>query len=105
MARFYIDPKYLTSVTEHVVVYRQVSETTTLFDVIKDPVLHSTTATRDHPKFAKLRQTLADRGFINKVDSYWNGDRVRKTFYLNNVKFKPDDTFVCASAMAFHLNK
>lgn len=60
----------------------------------------STMSSVDHPSFDALRKRLSGTGFI-KIPEYpcWNGDRVIKTFSLNNVVFNVGETFLCASAM------
>ena len=59
----------------------------------------------DHPAFAALRKHLATRGLINVESSWVNGDRVIKSFHLNNVPFKPGEKFLCADAMATYLKR
>ena len=59
----------------------------------------------DHPAFAALRKHLSNNGYIQIPDyPCWNGDRVIKPFYLNDVFFRKGEKFVCGSAMGGHLN-
>lgn len=57
----------------------------------------------DHPEFAKLRDQLEVEGFIRTQRGWSNGDVVLKPFLLNGQKFKKNDRFVCAAAMAWHI--
>ena len=57
----------------------------------------------DHPAFAKLRNFLENRGFIETSRVSVNGDKVLKPFYLNKVYFGIGDRFFSASAMSGHL--
>lgn len=60
----------------------------------------------EHPAFEKLRQVLSNGGFI-EIPPYpcWNGDRVRKAFYLNQVLFNPGETFFCGTAMSGYIKR
>ena len=57
----------------------------------------------DHPAFAALREHLGREGYIHIERGWWNGDRVTKPFYLNDVFFDVGKKFVCASAMKYTL--
>ena len=57
----------------------------------------------DHPEFSRLRNELAELGYIQISLSGWNGDRVLKQFIFNNAKFKIGEMFPCAPAMKGHL--
>lgn len=58
----------------------------------------------DHPSFNALRQHLSRNGYI-KIPDYpcWNGDRVTKAFYLNDVFFDVGEKFLSASAMKWEM--
>ena len=58
---------------------------------------------KDHDEFTKLREQLGKDGYITIERGWWNGDRVVKPFYLNDVKFSKGDKFCCASAMKWTL--
>ena len=103
MIKFYIDPKYAISVSEEIIVYKQESDSVTLFDIIKDPVLFKSVVAKDHPKFVMLRNKLSELGYILTEDRWNNGDRVIKPFILNGLKFKKGETFPCAAALNFTL--
>jgi len=57
----------------------------------------------DHPAFAALREHLGREGFIEIERGWWNGDRVIKPFYLNDVFFDTGKKFVSADAMKYTL--
>ena len=103
MRKFYIDPKYAISVSEEIIVYKQESDSVTLFDIMKDPVSFRSFAIKDHPKFVMLRHQLSELGYILTEDRWSNGDRVIKPFILNGLKFKKGETFPCAAALNFTL--
>ena len=74
-----------------------------LISVIKNPAPAVSIGTMDHPEFACLREQLEQDGYIQVQRGWWNGDRVLKSFQLNDVKFKKGDQFPCAAAMSGHL--
>lgn len=57
----------------------------------------------DSKEFKALRNRLEELGYINIQRGWWNGDRVLKTFFLNGVRFDPDDQFPSGAAMKLHL--
>lgn len=59
--------------------------------------------TKDHPEFTKLRNRLCKLGYISIESSYWNGDKVLKSFKLNELTFKRGESFLCASALDIKL--
>jgi hypothetical protein len=104
---FYIDEAYLTDVvvrTEYPR-YDDRTELTVeeLISVIKNPVPTVYVGTMDHPEFTCLREQLEQQGYIQVQRSWWNGDRVLKSFQLNSVRFKKGDQFPCGAAMKGHL--
>lgn len=56
-------------------------------------------SSQDHPAFTQLRERLGKEGYIKIEYSWWNGDRVTKPFYLNNMYFDIGEKFSCASAL------
>lgn len=106
--KFYIEPEFLTSITVTTAypIQQQPNETIEDFLVRK---IQSTvpaaviTSSRDHLEFTKLREMLGDMGYISIERGWWNGDRVLKKFYLNDVVFEKDEKFMCADAMKYHL--
>ena len=63
----------------------------------------SSTGSKDHPEFAKLREQLGQDGFIRITRGSWNGDMVTKPFTLNGKKFKKNTRFPCGAAMKLHM--
>ena len=53
----------------------------------------------DHPAFTQLRERLGKEGYIKIERGWWNGDRVTKPFYLNNMYFDIGEQFSCAAAL------
>jgi hypothetical protein len=56
-------------------------------------------SSQDHPAFTKLRERLGEEGYIKIERGWWNGDRVTKPFYLNNMYFDIGEQFSCAPAL------
>jgi len=54
---------------------------------------------KDHDEFTKLREQLEREGYIKCERGWWNGDRVLKSFKLNEWTFRKGHKFVCAAAM------
>jgi hypothetical protein len=74
-----------------------------VFKMIKGEDRCSWQSSEDHPEFAKLRDSLEQRGYIKTQRNCWNGDDVIKTFTFNDKKFKKGDRFPSACAMSGHL--
>ncbi len=108
MNKFYIDINYVVSIIDRKTYYvtkkDSESEEDFLIRKLKNPEpIMTSTGSKDHPEFAKLRGKLEELGFIKIERSYWNGDRVLKVFYLNDVKFSKGCKFCCAAAMKWDL--
>ena len=105
--KFYIDPAFVVSVTEHTIYPMRPHDGETEEDFlvrkIKYPNNMSSTSSIDHPEFAKLRNQLEAEGFIETRRYCWNGDSVLKPFYLNDVLFREGDRFYSAAAMPIRL--
>ena len=106
MKNFEIDPSHLCGVvTTSYTTFRLVGDDHNLPDDIKQlfnkdqPQQVKVTGSDDHPLFKELRNTLEREGYIVCQRSWWNGDRVIKTFSLNGVVFVEGGTFWCGSAM------
>ena len=54
---------------------------------------------KDHDEFTKLRNQLEELGYIKTQRQWWNGDRVLKSFMLNEWTFYKGHKFPCAAAM------
>jgi len=74
-----------------------------VFKMIKGEDRCSSLSSEDHPEFAKLRDSLEQRGYIKTQRNCWNGDDVIKTFTFNGKKFKKGERFPSGCAMAGHL--
>lgn len=108
MNKFYINIECVTSISVRTVYYvtRKEGESEEDFLIRKlknsEPTMTSLSS-EDHPEFAKLRNQLEELGFIKTERSWSNGDRVLKSFYLNDVKFSKGHKFCCAAAMKWTL--
>lgn len=108
MKNFTIDPQYLSSVTiENVTPLYDKNNFTEqeLIKVLKNKGSIKSIQTIDHPKFTELRDQLESLGYIKTKRNYWNGDVVVKSFQLNGVTFRVNDSFHCASALSFRMPK
>ena len=107
LKEFYLDE----SIEWHVTTHRKwnsylVKETVTdedLVEVIKGHGDCSITGSDDGPEFKALRNQLEELGYIHCQRSWWNGDRVLKSFRLNGCKFKKNEQFCCGAALKFHM--
>jgi len=87
---YYIDDKYLTSVSVK-------------YSWVRSNVGKCSTQSRvDHPSFTALREHLDARGYIEIERRWWNGDKVLKPFKLNTYDFMSGDQFSSAGAMGIH---
>jgi hypothetical protein len=104
LKQFTIDEKFICDVTVR-----------TEFDLIKDrnnptyddiiKVLKGydkmiCTSNKDHNEFTKLREELDRLGYIKIERGWWNGDRVLKSFKLNEWSFRKNHKFPCAAALS-----
>lgn len=101
---FILDPKYFTSVTIHNEwnTYTKDGRVPTdeeLLLLLEGKGKCGITSTKDHPEFTKLREQLGQLGYITIERGWWNGDRVKKPFTLNGLKFKVGQQFSCGDAM------
>jgi hypothetical protein len=74
-----------------------------LVEVLKGNGNRAVGGSDDSEEFKALRNRLESEGYINVQRGWWNGDRVLKTFFLNGVRFDPDDQFPSGAAMKLHL--
>lgn len=54
---------------------------------------------KDHDEFTKLRNQLEEQGYIKTERSWWNGDRILKSFKLNEWTMRKGGTFYSAAAI------
>jgi hypothetical protein len=104
MREFLILKEYLTDVPDNHVKYRY--DTTKeltheqLVDIlVNGNIQYRSFGTKDHPEFAKLRNQLEELGYIRTSRISCNGDIVLKSFKLNDMIFRKNTTFYCASAL------
>jgi hypothetical protein len=107
IAKFFIDEQYLDSV-DVVKVYDYVKDRQNpthedLIKILKGYDKMTSHSSEDHPEFTLLRETLGKCSYIEIERSWWNGDRVLKSFRLNDVLFKKGSKFCCACAMKYSL--
>ncbi len=74
-----------------------------LVKVLQGKGNHSSMGSDDSEEFKALRNQLEAEGYIRCERGWWNGDRVLKTFFLNEVRFDRDDQFSSGAAMKLHL--
>lgn len=55
---------------------------------------------KDHDEFTKLRNQLEELGYIKTERSWWNGDRILKSFKLNGWTMRKGHKFPCAAALS-----
>ncbi len=90
---YFINPEYLTDVVDQLQYYSPCGET------------HGSHGSVDHPSYTRLRKHLAEKNLIHMELGWRNGDRVNKSFYLNNYLMLPGDKFSCAAAMKYTMQK
>jgi len=59
---------------------------------------------KDHDEFTKLRNQLEELGYIKIERGWWNGDRVLKSFKLNEWTFRKGHKFPSAAAMRVRID-
>jgi len=104
MREFTILKEYLTDVTDNYVKYKYdtTKELTNeqLVDIlVNGNIAYKSFGIKNHPEFEKLRDQLEELGYIRTSRNSSNGDRVLKTFKLNDMIFDEQTTFYCAAAL------
>ena len=110
MKKFYIDIAYVVDVivrTEHTIKkgWDESSEDFLIRKLKYEAGSMYSISHTDHDEFTKLRNLLEDSKYIITERGWWNGDRVIRPFYLNDVKFSKGDKFCCACAMKWVLER
>lgn len=90
---YFIKPEYVVSVTKELRYFTS------------NGSIRGQHSTVDHPSFTELREHLGKNGLIQIERSWSNGDRVLKSFYLNNYLMLPGDKFACGAAMHYTLER
>jgi hypothetical protein len=70
-----------------------------LMRILKGEDMITSYYTQDHPMFTELREQLEREGYISIQRGWWNGDRVLKSFKLNEWTFRKGQKFSSAPAM------
>ena len=99
LRQFILDEKYITDVTVRVERRQEFNDKHDLFKVIKNPIVMTSIPSKDHDEFTNLRNQLEESGYIKTERGWWNGDRVLKSFKLNEWTFRKGHKFPCAAAM------
>ena len=103
LKNFTIDEQYITDVTvriEHDFIKDRKNPThQDLIKILKGYDKSVSISSKDHDEFTKLRNQLETEGYIKCQRSWWNGDRVLKSFKLNGLIFRKNHKFPCAAAM------
>lgn len=106
LKQFTIDEQYICNVTIHTVWGRydhipyEDLTAEQLITILKGEAHCSSTSSKDHDEFTKLRDRLEELGYIKTQRGWWNGDRVLKGFKLNEWTFKKGEKFASAGAMS-----
>ena len=106
LKNFEIDEEYLTQVVVHEEMkftnfMPMGSMTQDQIDAMNEMMDKPLKVTRwvDHPEFTKLRERLEVEGYIIIQRSWWNGDRVLRSFKVNGIMLRKGGTFYCAGAL------
>ena len=88
LREFFIDEAFITDVTvrtEHDFIKDRKNPTNEdLIKILKGWDKSVSISNKDHDEFTKLRNQLEELGYIETQRSWWNGDRVLKSFKLKN---------------------
>ena len=103
LKQFTIDEQFITDVvvrTEHDFIKdRKNTSHEDLIKILKGHDKSVSISNKDHDEFTKLRNHLEKLGYIKCERGWWNGDRVLKSFKLNEWTFRKSHKFPCAAAM------
>jgi hypothetical protein len=101
---FIIDEQYIVDVTvrkEYDFIKDRKNPThEELIKILKGHDKSIIVSNKDHDEFTKLRNRLEELGYISTTRNSWNGDRVLKSFKLNEWTFRKGHRFPCAAAMS-----
>ncbi len=103
LKQFTIDEQHIVDVivrTEHDFILDRNNPThEELIKMLKGCDRSVSISNKDHDEFTKLRNQLEELGYIETQRRWWNGDRVLKSFKLNEWTFRKGHKFPCAAAM------
>jgi hypothetical protein len=104
LKQFIIDEQYIADVmvrTEHDFIKDRKNPThEDLIKILKGYDKSVIVSNKDHDEFTKLRNQLEELGYIAIERGWWNGDRVLKSFKLNEWTFRKGYKFPSAAAMS-----
>ena len=108
MREFFIPEEYLTDVPNNHIKYKydttkELTHEQLLDILVNGNIQYRIYGTKDHPEFTELRELLEKEGYIKVERSWSNGDRVLKSFKLNEKMFKKSQQFPCAAALKWQL--
>ena len=108
MREFSILEEYLTNVSDNYVKYKydttkELTHGQLVEILVNGNIAYTSRGSKDHPKFTELRELLEKEGYIKVERSWSNGDRVLKSFKLNEKMFKKNQQFPCAAALKWQL--
>ena len=108
MCEFTILEEYLTNVSDNYVKYKydttkELTHEQLVEILVNGNIAYTSRGSKDHPKFTELRELLEKEGYIKVERSWSNGDRVLKSFKLNEKMFKKNQQFPCAAALKWQL--
>ena len=108
MREFFIPEEYLTDVSNNHIKYKYDTTKELTHEQLVDILVNGNIqyriyGTKDHPEFTELRELLEKEGYIKVERSWSNGDRVLKSFKLNEKMFKKSQQFPCAAALKWQL--
>lgn len=103
LRQFTIDEQCITDVTvktEHDLIKDRNNLTNEdLIKILKGWDRSVSISNKDHDEFTRLRNRLETEGYIETQRNWWNGDRVLKSFKLNEWTFRKGHRFPSAAAM------
>ena len=103
LRQFVIDEQYITDVTvrqEYDLVKDRNNPTNQeLIKILKGHDKSVSISSKDHDEFTKLRDQLEELGYITTWRNCWNGDRIIKSFKLNEWTMRKGHKFPCAAAL------
>ena len=103
LRQFVIDEQYITDVTvrqEYDLVKDRNNPTNQeLIKILKGHDKSFSISSKDHDEFTKLRDQLEELGYITTWRNCWNGDRILKSFKLNEWTMRKGHKFPCAAAL------
>ena len=103
LKEFYIDDQYIKDEivrTEYDYIKDRKNPTNEdLIKILKGWDKSVSISNKDHDEFTKLRNQLEELGYIETQRSWWNGDRILKSFKLNGWTMRKGHKFPCAAAL------